>query len=183
MSPSSHRRARATCTSPSSSSRRSWSARGFSIPRTKSRCRNTRKPSPSSPRPPARRCMICSASSAPAGRLRRSSSSVCACREPRPRRRSSARCATRTDTRSRTSSSRAAAVAPSRTSGRSTTSAWRTPSTNRRSPSSPPSVTSRTSPSPTMSRTRGRPRRRTPRRSPCPTGMTSAPGSRRWSEA
>ena len=54
-----------------------------------------------------------------------------------------------------TSSSRAAAVAPSRTSGRSTTSAWRTPSTNRRSPSSPPSVTSRTSPSPTMSRTRG----------------------------
>ena len=41
---------------------------GLSIPRTKSRCRNTRKPSPSSPRPPARRCMICSASSAPAGR-------------------------------------------------------------------------------------------------------------------
>lgn len=59
----------------------------------------------------------------------------------------------------------------------------RAPSTNRRSPSSPPSVTSRTSPSPTMSPTRGRPRRRTPRRSPCPTGMTSAPGSRRWSEA
>ena len=46
----------------------SWSARGFSIPRTKSRCRGTRRPSPSSPRPPARRCMICSASSAPAGR-------------------------------------------------------------------------------------------------------------------
>lgn len=85
--------------------------------------------------------------------------------------------------RSRTSSSRAAAAAPSRTSGRSTTSVWRVPSMNRRSPSSPPSVTSRTSPSPTMSRTRGRPRRRTPRRSPCPTGMTSAPGSRRWSEA
>ena len=42
MSPSYRRRARATCTSPSSSSRRSWSARGFSIPRTKSRCRNTR---------------------------------------------------------------------------------------------------------------------------------------------
>ena len=68
MSPSSRRRARATCTSPSSSSRRSWSARGFSIPRTKSRCRNTQKPSPSSPRPPARRCMICSAFSARAGR-------------------------------------------------------------------------------------------------------------------
>lgn len=54
--------------SPSSSSRRSWSARGFSIPRIRSRCRGTRRPSPSSPRPPARRCMICSASSAPAGR-------------------------------------------------------------------------------------------------------------------
>ena len=75
------------------------------------------------------------------------------------------------------------AAAPSRICGRSTTSAWRAPSTNRRSPSSPPSVTSRMSPSPTMSPTRGRPRRRTPRRSPCPTGMTSAPGSRRWSEA
>ena len=37
-------------------------------------------------------------------------------------------------------------------SGRSTTSAWRAPSTNRRSLSSPPSATSRTSPSPTMSR-------------------------------
>ncbi len=33
------RRARATCTSPSSSSRRSWSARDFSTPRTRSRCR------------------------------------------------------------------------------------------------------------------------------------------------
>ena len=68
MSPSYRRRARATCTSPSSSSRRSWSARGFSIPRTKSRCRNTRRPSPSSPRPPARRFTICSVFSAHAGR-------------------------------------------------------------------------------------------------------------------
>ena len=63
--------------------------------------------------------------------------------------------ATQTDTRSRTSSSRAAAAAPSRICGRSTTSAWRAPSTNRRSPSSPPSVTSRTSPSPTSRRRAG----------------------------
>lgn len=41
---------------------------GLFDPAHKSRCRNTRKPSPSSPRPPARRCMICSASSARAGR-------------------------------------------------------------------------------------------------------------------